>query len=50
VKATGKRVVKPRQPKAATQYHWPTVYAIIRASSDQAVQRALERFGVKETK
>lgn len=35
--------------KVATNYHWPTVYAIIKASSDQAVKRALKRFGVEES-
>jgi hypothetical protein len=45
--------VRPPKPKRtrkkiATEYCWPTVYAVVKASSDAAVKRALERFGVKE--
>lgn len=39
-----------KKPEAATEYYWPTVYAVIKASSDQAVKRALKRFGVEEAK
>jgi hypothetical protein len=40
-------MVKRKQKKTvATQYNWNTVYHVIKASSDRAVQKALKRFGV----